>query len=122
MQFKTADQARKATEFNGQVVGSNLKLVAKISNPGKRQDRTGALYEGREIYVRNLDHAVTERDLKAVFSKYGEVEKIRIPTNMSGRSKGFAFIAFSIKVSSSDTSIARDPMANHVAGRGKCSA
>ncbi|KAI4253616.1 MAG: hypothetical protein LQ352_003575 [Teloschistes flavicans] len=97
VQFKTADQARKATEFNGQVVGSNLKLVAKISNPGKRQDRTGALYEGREIYVRNLDHAVTERDLKAVFSKYGEVEKIRIPTNMSGRSKGFAFIAFSIK-------------------------
>ncbi|KAL8766100.1 MAG: hypothetical protein Q9194_006367 [Teloschistes cf. exilis] len=97
VQFKTADQAQKATQMNGQVVGNMLKLVAKISNPGRRQDRTGALYEGREVYVRNLDHAVTERDLKALFCKYGEVEKIRIPTNMLGRSKGFAFIAFSTK-------------------------
>ncbi|KAI4109970.1 MAG: hypothetical protein L6R37_000320 [Teloschistes peruensis] len=97
VQFKTADQAQKATQMNGQVVGNMLKLVAKISNPGKRQDRTGALYEGREVYVRNLDHAVTERELKALFCKYGEVEKIRIPTNMLGRSKGFAFIAFSTK-------------------------
>lgn len=104
--------------MNGQVVGNMLKLVAKISNPGKRQDRTGALYEGREVYVRNLDHAVTERDLKALFCKYGEVEKIRIPTNMLGRSKGFAFIAFSTKVIPLDISTDRAHVANHMIERG----
>ncbi|KAI4205207.1 MAG: hypothetical protein LQ350_000529 [Teloschistes chrysophthalmus] len=85
VQFKTADQAQKATEMNGQVVGNMLKLVAKISNPGKRQDRTGALYEGREVYVRNLDHAVTERDLKALFCNAAKVSLEMDKTKIQSR-------------------------------------
>ncbi|KAL8695199.1 MAG: hypothetical protein Q9218_000237 [Villophora microphyllina] len=97
VQFKTADQARKATGLHGQVVGDGLKLQVKISNPSKRQDRTGATQEGREIWVKNLDYAITERDLKAVFSRYGEVEKVRIPTSGAGKSKGFGFVTFLTK-------------------------
>ncbi|KAL8652741.1 MAG: hypothetical protein Q9210_002517 [Variospora velana] len=97
IQFKTADQAKSATELDGQPVGSTLKLVAKISNPHRRQGRVGALEEGREIHVRNLDWAVTEGELGDVFSRYGTVEQARIPRDLSGKSKGFAFVVLSTR-------------------------
>lgn len=75
-----------------------LKLVAKISDPGVKQDRQGAMHEGRELYVANVDWSATEDEVKQVFSKYGTVEKIRIPTNVVGKSKGIAFVVFSKKV------------------------
>ena len=98
IQFKTADQATAATQVDGESVGPNLSLVAKISAPNRRQDRSGALQEGREIHIVNLDWAVTELELEDLFSKYGKVERVRIPTALSGKSKGFAFVTFSKKV------------------------
>lgn len=95
VQFKAADQAKSATELDGQAVGSTLKLVAKISNPHRRQGRVGALEEGRELHIRNLDWAITESDLGDAFSRCGRVEQTRIPRDLSGKSKGFAFVVFS---------------------------
>ena len=80
------------------VVGGKLKLVAKMSDPSHKQDRSGALYEGREIYVSNVDWSATEDEIRQIFEKYGTVERIRIPTNMAGKSKGVAFVVFSSKV------------------------
>ncbi|KAL9004937.1 MAG: hypothetical protein Q9188_002256 [Gyalolechia gomerana] len=97
VQFRTADQAKSATELDGQTIGSKLKLVARISDPSRRQNRVGALDEGREVHIRNLDWAVTETELEALFSKYGSVEQTRIPRDISGKSKGFAFVVFSTK-------------------------
>ncbi len=97
VQFKSSGQARAATERDGEVIGK-LKLVAKISDPGVKQDRQGAVHEGRELYVANLDWSATEDEVKQVFSKYGTVEKIRIPTNIAGKSKGIAFVVFSNRV------------------------
>lgn len=97
VQFRTAEQAKKATELDGQLVGSTLKLVAKISDPNHRQDRSGALHEGREIHIRNLDREVKESELKAVFSVYGTVQQARIPRDAAGKSKGFGFVVFSTK-------------------------
>lgn len=70
----------------------------KISDPGKKQERVGPLYEGRELHVTNIDWAATEDDIRQVFSKYGKVEKVRIPKNPVGKSKGFGFVVFSNKV------------------------
>lgn len=48
-----------------------------------------------KIYVGNLSFNTTEEDLKTEFSKYGEVEEIRLISDMeTGRSKGFAFITY----------------------------
>lgn len=95
VQFKTPEQAKLATELDGQLVGSTLKLVAKISDPSHRQDRTGALHEGREIHIRNLDWEIKERELKSVFSAYGTVQQARIPRDAAGKSKGSGFVVFS---------------------------
>ncbi|KAL8803424.1 MAG: hypothetical protein Q9223_006211 [Gallowayella weberi] len=97
VQFSTADEAQKATELNGQDVGAKLKLVAKVSDPSQRHDRVGAFEEGREIHVVNLHWAISENELASTFSKYGEIEDTRIPTNVAGKSKGFAFVAFKTK-------------------------
>lgn len=99
VQFKLNAQAQAATELDEQEVGDQLKLTAKISNPAAKQDRSGALEDGREIYCRNLHWSASEEDVKGLFSKYGDVESVRIPRNMNGKSKGFGFVAFATEVS-----------------------
>jgi squamous cell carcinoma antigen recognized by T-cells 3 len=99
VQFKLNSQAQAATELDGQQMDDNLKLVAKISNPAVKQDRSGAMEEGREVYCRNLHWNASEEDVKYLFSRYGEVESVRIPRNVAGKSKGFCFIVFSSQVS-----------------------
>ncbi|MCK4468558.1 MAG: RNA-binding protein [Desulfobacterales bacterium] len=45
------------------------------------------------MYVGNLSYSVTEDDLKALFSEFGEVESVNIiKDKFSGRSKGFGFV------------------------------
>lgn len=51
--------------------------------------------ENRQIYVGNLPYQVTEQNLKDFFSKYGNIQQVRIIRNYSsGRSKGFGFVTY----------------------------
>ncbi|OJD14676.1 hypothetical protein AJ78_05000 [Emergomyces pasteurianus Ep9510] len=110
VQFQTASAAHAATELNGMqqtVTGDStgstgstkLPLVVKISDPTKRQDRSGPTEEGREIHISNLDWKATEDDLVELFAAYGEVEAARIPRKANGASKGFGFVVFKTKES-----------------------
>lgn len=98
VQFKNSSQAKAATELNGETVGEDLRISVKISDPGKKQERVGPLYEGRELHLSNIDWIATEDDIQQIFSKYGKVEKVRVPKNLGGKSKGFGFVVFSSKV------------------------
>ncbi|EAW11617.1 U6 snRNP complex subunit PRP24 [Aspergillus clavatus NRRL 1] len=97
VQFKSAEDAHNAVQLDGSKVGSDLNLVVKISDPSRKQDRHGPIYEGREIHVSNIDWKASEDDLKDLFSKYGRVETVRIPRKVDGGSKGFGYIVFSTK-------------------------
>jgi RNA recognition motif-containing protein len=45
------------------------------------------------IYIGNLSFQATEDDLREVFSEYGEVSRISLPTDReTGRKRGFAFV------------------------------
>jgi RNA recognition motif-containing protein len=45
------------------------------------------------IYVSNLSFSMSEAELKNVFSKFGEVESVKIISDRnSGRSKGYGFV------------------------------
>jgi RNA recognition motif-containing protein len=45
------------------------------------------------IYVGNLSYDVTEEDLSSVFSEYGTVKRVQMPTDReTGRMRGFAFV------------------------------
>ena len=98
IQFKSSSEAQAATALNNELQGGKLKLVVQLSDPEKKQDRTGAMYDGRELYLSNLDWNATNEEISTIFSKYGKVEKVRIPTNVGGKSKGIGFVVFSTKV------------------------
>jgi len=45
------------------------------------------------IFVGNLSYEVTEADLNSVFSEYGSVKRVHVPTDReTGRVRGFAFV------------------------------
>ncbi len=48
------------------------------------------------IYVGNLSHEVTEKDLKEAFEAFGQIESVKIiKDNYAGKSKGFGFVEIS---------------------------
>lgn len=48
------------------------------------------------IYVGNLSYDVTQGDINAVFSEYGTVKNVKVPTDReTGRMRGFAFVEMS---------------------------
>ncbi|OUL31229.1 RNA-binding protein [Nostoc sp. T09] len=45
------------------------------------------------IYVGNLSYSVTQDDLTKVFSEYGTVKRVQLPTDReTGRARGFGFV------------------------------
>jgi RNA recognition motif-containing protein len=45
------------------------------------------------IYVGNLSYSVTQDDLEKVFSEYGGVKRVQLPTDReTGRVRGFGFV------------------------------
>lgn len=90
--------------MDGKVLGAKYKMVVKIADPERRQARTGPLYEGRELHLQNIDWSATEDDIQQTFAKYGEVEKVRIPRGVEGKSKGFGFVVFSNRVTGAQRS------------------
>jgi squamous cell carcinoma antigen recognized by T-cells 3 len=101
VQFKDNASAYAALELNETAVdgkAGKLRLVVKISDPTHKQDRSGAMQEDREIYVAGIHYNVSEDDLKGLFSKFGSIERVRIPRKVNGNSRGFGYVVFESKV------------------------
>lgn len=98
VQFKDSVDAHNALELDGSDMGNGLNLVVKISDPTQKQERKGPMHEGRELHVSNIHWKANEDDVKELFSKYGNVELVRIPRKVDGGSKGFGYVVFSSKV------------------------
>ena len=48
------------------------------------------------IYVGNLSYQATEDDVQTVFSEYGTVKRVKLPTDReTGRMRGFGFVEMS---------------------------
>jgi RNA recognition motif-containing protein len=97
VQFLSPTAAQKATELNGKVLDGKFHLQAKISDPTAKEHRHGALAEGREVFVNNVQFKASEVEVKDHFERFGPIESVRIPTKMNGMGKGVAFISFKSK-------------------------
>ncbi|PWU11716.1 MAG: RNA-binding protein [Terriglobia bacterium] len=50
----------------------------------------------KNIFVGNLDFAATDSSLRAMFERYGTVDRVNLVTDRdTGRSRGFAFVEMS---------------------------
>jgi len=100
VQFSSAEAAHNATSLDGKQLGEKEHLVAKISAPNQKKDRSSATADGREIYIRNIDFQAKEKDVRDIFEKYGKIEKVRLPPGpKKGTHKGFGFVVFESKES-----------------------
>ncbi|OAA61936.1 pre-mRNA splicing factor [Niveomyces insectorum RCEF 264] len=92
--FRHPESAAKALQLDGTVLEDRYKLSVQYSNPGMKKARAGAVDEGREVHVKNLELSVDEPAIEALFAKHGAVERVRLLRNMAGRSRGSAFVVF----------------------------
>ncbi|KAI5811627.1 hypothetical protein DFH27DRAFT_475100 [Peziza echinospora] len=100
VQFLSADSARAATKLDGKKLGPKETLVVKISDPTHKQERSGPIYSGREVFLRNIDFKASDSDIRALFEKElgeGTVETVRLPSKIPGRHQGFGFVVFTTK-------------------------
>lgn len=95
--FRDRDASAKAVAKEGIVLEDKYRLLAKYSDPGRKKHREGAVSEGREVHVSNLDKALTEQEIREVFSKFGKVTRVNVPVNLAGRNRGFAYLDFETK-------------------------
>ncbi|TWU71681.1 Splicing factor [Metarhizium rileyi] len=92
--FRDRSTSAKAVAKDGKLLDGKYRLLAKYSDPSRKKDREGALAEGREVHISDLDSSATEAELRAVFGKFGTVKRVNIPLNMAGKNRGFAFLDF----------------------------
>ncbi|KAI1707932.1 RNA recognition motif domain-containing protein [Ditylenchus destructor] len=88
-------------------------------SPRRNEIPRGRYYDGREkpepcpcLGVFGMSLHTTERDLKKIFTQYGEVESVQIVYDrFSGRSRGFGFVYFT---STRDANKAKDHLKDAV--------
>jgi RNA recognition motif-containing protein len=97
VQFLDPISASKATQLNDTMLEGKYKLVVAISDPTKAGHREGAQAEGREVFVGNVYWWAKEDEIKMLLESAGEIESVRIPRNIEGKSKGTAFVVFKSK-------------------------
>ncbi|KAI5258677.1 hypothetical protein E4T42_00615 [Aureobasidium subglaciale] len=95
VQFLTQEEARAATAMNNKALDGQHRLVALISDPGAKKERSGAVTEGRELHVANIDRNATETEIRELFQQHGTVEGIRMIKNVGQKFIGTAFVIFS---------------------------
>ena len=66
-----------------------------------RRSTPSSLAPVRDIYVGNLDHAVTEQEIQEMFESVGPVVSVTVPKDyLSGENRGYAFVRMSESASS----------------------
>lgn len=104
--MKSHEEAAQAVkELNGMDLdGYNLTCNRSMSRAERLRylrDQTAKFrratfkqYQGRNLYIKNIDENVTEENLRPIFEKYGPIESIKIMKDENGVSKKFGYVCF----------------------------
>ncbi|XP_027935772.1 polyadenylate-binding protein 7 [Vigna unguiculata] len=105
--YDSPDDARKAMEtMNGSQFGSKNLYVSRAQKKAEREQLLHNQFEekrkeqiqkskGSNLYVKNIDDAVGEKELRDLFSSCGTITSVKVMRNEKGISKGFGFVCFS---------------------------
>ncbi|KAJ7085388.1 hypothetical protein B0H15DRAFT_950996 [Mycena belliarum] len=58
------------------------------------EKRTSESEPSRQLFVGNVPFDATEHDIRDAFKTFGEVETVRLITNLDGSSRGFGYVMF----------------------------
>ncbi|KAK8103861.1 Multiple RNA-binding domain-containing protein 1 [Apiospora kogelbergensis] len=78
------------------------KLQVRLSHRGhdaaeeqRRADNAKKLAnQHSKILIKNVPFQATKKDMRSLFSSYGQLRAVRLPKNMNSRSRGYAFVEF----------------------------
>ncbi|KAI9335296.1 hypothetical protein BDR26DRAFT_912132 [Obelidium mucronatum] len=73
--------------------------AAKASSAAKRNmdEEDEVKVTGTKLIVRNIPFQATKKDIKQLFSTFGQVKSVRLPTKFDGTHRGFGFVDFLTK-------------------------
>lgn len=96
LEFKNKTSVEQALLFDRETIQGRpvfvSRCVDKKINPTKFKFPT--TLDKHTLYVTNIPFEVTTEELTEVFQQCGKLKQIRIVTNRSGKSKGFAYIEY----------------------------
>ncbi|KAK7392525.1 hypothetical protein VNO78_20967 [Psophocarpus tetragonolobus] len=105
--YDNPDDARKAMEtMNGLQFGSKNLYVARAQKKAEREQMLYHEFEKKRkekilkykesnLYVKNIDDGVNEKELRDLFSSCGTITSVKVMRNDKGISRGFGFVCFS---------------------------
>ncbi|KAK8016406.1 hypothetical protein PG993_014595 [Apiospora rasikravindrae] len=78
------------------------KLQVRLSHRGhdaaeeqRRADNAKKLAnQHSKVLIKNVPFQATKKDMRSLFSSYGQLRAVRLPKNMNSRSRGYAFVEF----------------------------
>jgi len=77
--------------------------------------------EKNTIYICHLPFSITEEDLRELFSKFGKIKEITIPTEQGcDRTRGFGFVEFADPKSAEKAVAAMDSKEITISGETRC--
>jgi RNA-binding proteins (RRM domain) len=73
-----------------------IMIKASETNKHKRQAvDTDIRIEAQKVYIGNIDQNITQSQLYAIFSQFGELERVLLQVDIAtGLSKGYAFLSY----------------------------
>ncbi len=94
--YETADAAEAAIQnVNGMLLNNREVFVGPHIPRRERQSKFEAMKANfTNIYVKNVDPEVTEKEFSELFNSYGKTTSVALALNREGNSRGFGFVNF----------------------------
>jgi multiple RNA-binding domain-containing protein 1 len=123
VEFRTKSQAEAAiAAMNGRRLDGHELLVqtsqkaTDLAEERRKEDTMKKLNAARtKIVIKNLPFEATKKDVRALFSAYGQLRTVRMPRKFDNSARGFAFAEF---LTSKEAESAIEALSNtHLLGR-----
>jgi len=107
--YKNHAEAEDAVrQMDGFILGDKTLLCCRAQKKAERlselrrnyeykRRETIKQYQGRNLFVKNIEDHISEDKFKKVFEPYGTIVSLRLMTNEKGVSKGFGFVCYSTR-------------------------
>lgn len=93
--FESAESASQAIEkVNNKLLNGKKVFVGPFQKKEQRLNIKASDKEYTNIYVKHLDKSVTDEQLAAVFSRFGNIQHAEVKRDETGASKGFGFVNY----------------------------
>lgn len=117
LEFDSVDTAiHVCRDLQGTVLDGHALILqlCHVKNNERVKEKVGEDQSSTKLIVRNVAFEATEKELRQLFSPFGQVKSLRLPTRF-GKHRGFAFVEF---VTKQETKNALQALSNtHLYGR-----